>query len=133
MRVLVRSPGQLALLRRCAALQPDYPARYAPDLGPPRARRAAPAHLASRPAWPMHPARTVRPASLRVPHWHAAPDLPPIEDCASIRQYAFAGRVRRIRTHAPHAPGRVDADGRSEEHTSELQSLMRISYAVFCL
>src|SRR3546814_3088559 len=35
-------------------------------------------------------------------------------------------------------PHRVDrrhnlADHRSEEHTSELQSLMRISYAVFCL
>src|SRR3546814_5245744 len=29
------------------------------------------------------------------------------------------------------APARVV--GRSEEHTSELQSLMRISYAVFCL
>src|SRR3546814_9680681 len=28
---------------------------------------------------------------------------------------------------------RVRAGGRSEEHTSELQSLMRISYAVFCL
>src|SRR3546814_10560733 len=28
---------------------------------------------------------------------------------------------------------RVVADLRSEEHTSELQSLMRISYAVFCL
>src|SRR3546814_5672225 len=28
---------------------------------------------------------------------------------------------------------RVDATLRSEEHTSELQSLMRISYAVFCL
>src|SRR3546814_3764112 len=27
----------------------------------------------------------------------------------------------------------VIAGGRSEEHTSELQSLMRISYAVFCL
>src|SRR3546814_4887930 len=27
----------------------------------------------------------------------------------------------------------VGKDGRSEEHTSELQSLMRISYAVFCL
>src|SRR3546814_3479518 len=27
----------------------------------------------------------------------------------------------------------VEAVGRSEEHTSELQSLMRISYAVFCL
>src|SRR3546814_9786776 len=26
-----------------------------------------------------------------------------------------------------------DSDQRSEEHTSELQSLMRISYAVFCL
>src|SRR3546814_9938722 len=28
---------------------------------------------------------------------------------------------------------RLAAAGRSEEHTSELQSLMRISYAVFCL
>src|SRR3546814_5463156 len=28
---------------------------------------------------------------------------------------------------------RARAAGRSEEHTSELQSLMRISYAVFCL
>src|SRR3546814_6072859 len=28
---------------------------------------------------------------------------------------------------------REEAVGRSEEHTSELQSLMRISYAVFCL
>src|SRR3546814_5577104 len=30
-------------------------------------------------------------------------------------------------------PLRVDVPERSEEHTSELQSLMRISYAVFCL
>src|SRR3546814_9301321 len=29
--------------------------------------------------------------------------------------------------------GRQSSLGRSEEHTSELQSLMRISYAVFCL
>src|SRR3546814_10197897 len=28
--------------------------------------------------------------------------------------------------------GSVERKGRSEEHTSELQSLMRISYAVFC-
>src|SRR3546814_5832509 len=38
---------------------------------------------------------------------------------------------------APFAEAIRDADavivGRSEEHTSELQSLMRISYAVFCL
>src|SRR3546814_7609519 len=32
-------------------------------------------------------------------------------------------------------PAEITTDGvaRSEEHTSELQSLMRISYAVFCL
>src|SRR3546814_4116284 len=29
--------------------------------------------------------------------------------------------------------GNISAARRSEEHTSELQSLMRISYAVFCL
>src|SRR3546814_9011404 len=37
---------------------------------------------------------------------------------------------------APNADGASavgDWNGRSEEHTSELQSLMRISYAVFCL
>src|SRR3546814_9523605 len=33
----------------------------------------------------------------------------------------------------PDRPVRALFDGRSEEHTSELQSLMRISYAVFCL
>src|SRR3546814_5097142 len=32
-----------------------------------------------------------------------------------------------------HARARPRAAVRSEEHTSELQSLMRISYAVFCL
>src|SRR3546814_7499326 len=31
------------------------------------------------------------------------------------------------------APPHIDHGVRSEEHTSELQSLMRISYAVFCL
>src|SRR3546814_1819724 len=34
------------------------------------------------------------------------------------------------RSGEPAAPDGLD---RSEEHTSELQSLMRISYAVFCL
>src|SRR3546814_10869399 len=32
-----------------------------------------------------------------------------------------------------HKTRETFADSRSEEHTSELQSLMRISYAVFCL
>src|SRR3546814_1616291 len=35
--------------------------------------------------------------------------------------------------HLVAVPGDGIAGGRSEEHTSELQSLMRISYAVFCL
>src|SRR3546814_1903471 len=38
---------------------------------------------------------------------------------------AVAGDLRRREEAEP--------EGRSEEHTSELQSLMRISYAVFCL
>src|SRR3546814_4656626 len=44
-----------------------------------------------------------------------------------------------IRTSRPglsmahQALGRTSSQLRSEEHTSELQSLMRISYAVFCL
>src|SRR3546814_4510865 len=33
----------------------------------------------------------------------------------------------------PGAPSPGARESRSEEHTSELQSLMRISYAVFCL
>src|SRR3546814_6233488 len=37
--------------------------------------------------------------------------------------------VERVRDNTPAEPVRF----RSEEHTSELQSLMRISYAVFCL
>src|SRR3546814_9557186 len=41
---------------------------------------------------------------------------------------------RRRHAHPQRRPQRRQAAGlRSEEHTSELQSLMRISYAVFCL
>src|SRR3546814_3950053 len=39
------------------------------------------------------------------------------------------GVVDRLGAHLAQA----DVGARSEEHTSELQSLMRISYAVFCL
>src|SRR3546814_1546978 len=35
--------------------------------------------------------------------------------------------------HLSFSGGGRGSHGRSEEHTSELQSLMRISYAVFCL
>src|SRR3546814_1317486 len=43
--------------------------------------------------------------------------------CQRLSGFAVSG------TASPHCAGRL----RSEEHTSELQSLMRISYAVFCL
>src|SRR3546814_1684677 len=49
-------------------------------------------------------------------------DTPP----ASARDYLAVFMAK-----APDAP--VATGARSEEHTSELQSLMRISYAVFCL
>src|SRR3546814_9737941 len=53
------------------------------------------------------------------PHAHHPPRSPPAH--------------HRTPRDLPRRDGRPDAPGRSEEHTSELQSLMRISYAVFCL
>src|SRR3546814_6313791 len=49
------------------------------------------------------------------------------------RAFARAGADHRNRRRREHGTQRVGAHRRSEEHTSELQSLMRISYAVFCL
>src|SRR3546814_1081818 len=43
------------------------------------------------------------------------------------------GGTRRARRLPPAPSGCALRASRSEEHTSELQSLMRISYAVFCL
>src|SRR3546814_20165675 len=45
-------------------------------------------------------------------------------------QHRLGDAVGGHRLIATHRPAR---DSRSEEHTSELQSLMRISHAVFCL
>src|SRR3546814_6994430 len=77
--------------------------------------------------------------------------------CANHRRQVRNRHPSRIRTAMPHAAVRAIFDNlnlvfvggalpplpahaaapselqRSEEHTSELQSLMRISYAVFCL
>src|SRR3546814_1369955 len=72
-------------------------------------------------------ARPVRPPSTRcrwtrrerrIPEWRPR--------CAGDR----AGRDDR---HPGRRAARPHDRDRSEEHTSELQSLMRISYAVFCL
>src|SRR3546814_9944761 len=49
--------------------------------------------------------------------------------CLNLRRCRASGCRSR---HRP-VPTVIVARGSSEEHTSELQSLMRISYAVFCL
>src|SRR3546814_10728783 len=53
------------------------------------------------------------------------------------RVTTLPGRPRRTlgapAVSSPRGYGRNRRENRSEEHTSELQSLMRISYAVFCL
>src|SRR3546814_10300713 len=66
--------------------------------------------------------------------------------CIGDRKRFFGKVLRRNRFHAMVAQGKtvgrplgqggeqeIRLYTRSEEHTSELQSLMRISYAVFCL
>src|SRR3546814_3761276 len=40
---------------------------------------------------------------------------------------------RALASSVLHEQSHFRSDARSEEHTSELQSIMRISYAVFCL
>src|SRR3546814_8095129 len=69
--------------------------------------------------WPPHPQAVASAGPANAPIRHAAPgDRPP---CLSP---PFPAKTRNAEN--PRA-------ARSEEHTSELQSLMRISYAVFCL
>src|SRR3546814_8150255 len=90
---------------------------------PPELRCGRCAHPAIPCAWPERP--------------HLAPDVAIDAGCCNDRRRRPAGQgrraVKRARLikfgHARQPPGNC----RSEEHTSELQSLMRISYAVFCL
>src|SRR3546814_9964963 len=53
-----------------------------------------------------------------------AADAEGADDIAAVVEVDAKGAVARLGDGQP---------SRSEEHTSELQSLMRISYAVFCL
>src|SRR3546814_1615735 len=55
----------------------------------------------------------------------------PVERQHEQHDEGKAGKAR-VEAHLDGIAAEVGAD-RSEEHTSELQSLMRISYAVFCL
>src|SRR3546814_5830444 len=52
---------------------------------------------------------------------------------ATVCLYAFLPTIMTVTQALVEPRMRASAAARSEEHTSELQSLMRISYAVFCL
>src|SRR3546814_4326823 len=77
-------------------------------------------------AWRLDPAAIVNPLA-RLGLWPQRRFGMP----AGIEQHQHGADAMTVR----HRQEGVDArqEGRSEEHTSELQSLMRISYAVFCL
>src|SRR3546814_4157876 len=79
----------------------------------------------------MRPVRCRRAFAFRMPgHSGARCRSLRSGDGAAARQPGIA-RARRPVIAAPDL--RRGSRRRSEEHTSELQSLMRISYAVFCL
>src|SRR3546814_7314558 len=105
---------------QCRRLYPylGSPARCAERRRETRGRGASVEHL---------PPGKLSPSFLHFPcgHWR---DLRPGTEglCAGARS---AGRYDLNQT----PPSDLDTARRSEEHTSELQSLMRISYAVFCL
>src|SRR3546814_1228517 len=67
--------------------------------------------------------------SCRIHIRQQAPAIGGAVDAQVMHQPEFAGR----KLHVEFQPMRAQPDTRSEEHTSELQSLMRISYAVLCL
>src|SRR3546814_3693439 len=62
----------------------------------------------------------------------AHPEIGDRDDLADALNEGRRWYVEREPAEYSSAKNR-DERGRSEEHTSELQSLMRISYAVFCL
>src|SRR3546814_6340279 len=87
-------------------------------------------------AAPRPPIRTIGCPANR--HAGSAPSgIPAGADPASPPPARPSSREDRRRLMMDEAPAAVllheEVGGRSEEHTSELQSLMRISYAVFCL
>src|SRR3546814_9069034 len=53
--------------------------------------------------------------------------------CGYYAKSGFGRHIDRRHRKRGYHSGQFLVQDRSEEHTSELQSLMRISYAVFCL
>src|SRR3546814_10522409 len=61
--------------------------------------------------------------------------LPVLRPGSNVIYVSSRGAQSVVRSYVALGPSKSlgEASIRSEEHTSELQSLMRISYAVFCL
>src|SRR3546814_4791874 len=91
------------------------------------------------PSVPDHLGRLVRGVVIALQHVRAANhDFAPLVDTAiASALHIDDPHLPFVQRHAAAAGALLiavgQAAGRSEEHTSELQSLMRISYAVFCL
>src|SRR3546814_4512069 len=67
---------------------------------------------------------------------HRVQRVPETESQGRIHTSAATVAIIAVEEDGPPIeinPADLKVDTRSEEHTSELQSLMRISYAVFCL
>src|SRR3546814_10898799 len=82
------------------------------------------------------PATASRMAGLDRRHARPRPRGYPLQCCprlARCRRHGGEHHQRPYGQVSRPAFAALDEAGRSEEHTSELQSLMRISYAVFCL
>src|SRR3546814_9967340 len=93
-------------------------------------------------AWDLDDTEASDRTRLYLPRFRAAPAPRPAEGDWDAWAALLAGRDRAPGADDPNAAmhvdtgwgfGTVSSSLRSEEHTSELQSLMHISYAVFCL
>src|SRR3546814_10840730 len=74
--------------------------------------------------------RRVRPGRRAIQHFMQAMHGQCADEASDAIDYQQKTAARHAKQFMRFSQGRV---WRSEEHTSELQSLMRISYAVFCL
>src|SRR3546814_2028554 len=99
------------------------------DLGAVQAGREQAIGQKAQPAGRLH-ADDAAVLHVRFQQWRQRRRQRAVEDALHpVDAQRIAGEAQTLR--CLHMIARVA--GRSEEHTSELQSLMRISYAVFCL
>src|SRR3546814_3638262 len=116
MRVRHFAPALLALVAGCTTVGPDYV--------PP----APPAGIASNPSNAFEASPAVSQVPLP-PRWWRLYDDPRLD---ALVERALAANTDLRVAAANLERARAILRERSEEHTSELQSLMRSSYAVFC-